>query len=408
MRCVMNIGRLHQETAVDLLRLVSVSGQPLASFVSETWAAYTGASQWTDVPPVDASLGLVGESVMDQTFGLAVNLLTGLPTPEQVRRAKEDAERMHVFLDAGGWLERPLEYHRTPDAPTTWTSREEATWHGAVRQSYQHLEFESGFHGRGGEPGAAAWLSNHKNARAHAYVLEHRGEPRPWLVCVHGFSMGTPMMNFVGFDVGRLHHELGLNLIFPCLPLHGPRSRTLMSGGELLRPDYLGVLHMFSQAVWDVRRTIAWLRERRAPKIGLYGISLGGHNVAMVSGMEEGLECVIAGIPAVDFPSLAQDNEPYLIRRYGNEFEVPWDLVRQVVHVVSPLSFQPKVPRERRFIYAGTADRVARPVHARALWRHWDRPEIHWFSGGHVLAVRNPEARAFVERALRDVEMVPA
>ncbi len=392
---------------MDLLRLVTVSGQPVASFVSESWAAYTGASQWTDVPPVEASMRLVGESVMDQTFGLLVNLLTGVPAPEQIRKANQDVERMHAFLDEGGWLQSPLGYHQQPSEPREWSLRDETAWYGASRQPYRHLEFDSGFRPRSGEPGGDEWLAKEHNARQHAFVLEHEGEPRPWLVCVHGFTMGTPMVNFVGFDVGRLHHELGLNLIFPCLPLHGPRSSTRMSGGELLQPDYLSVVHTFAQAVWDVRRTIRWLRAARGtPKIGLYGISLGGHNASMVSAMEPDLECVIAGIPAVDFPSLARDNEPYIIRRYSNEFAVPWDLVRSISHVVSPLSFMPLVPRDRRFIYAGTADRVARPVHARALWRHWDRPTIRWFSGGHVLAIANPEARAFVEQSLRDAQMV--
>lgn len=379
----------------------------MAAFVAESWAAYTGASQWSDVPPVAPSLQLIGESVMDQTFGLVVNFVTGVPTPEQVRRANEDVARMERYLDEGGWLRNPLAYHQKPSAPVEWTMRDETGWHLARRQAYRHLEFESGYRPRPGEPGGSDWLAKDQNATAHAYVLEHEGGPRPWLVCVHGFSMGTPLVNFVGFDIGRLHHELGLNLIFPCLPLHGPRSRTAMGGAELLQPDYLSVIHTFAHAVWDVRRTIAWLRDRGAEKIGLYGISLGGHNVSMVSAMESGLECVIAGIPAVDFPSLARDNEPYVIRRYENEFSVPWDLVRSIAHVVSPLSFTPSLPVERRFIYAGTADRVARPVHARALWRHWDRPKIEWFSGGHVLAIANPDARAFVGESLRDSGMVP-
>ena len=37
-----------------------------------------------------------------------------------------------------------------------------------------------------------------------------------------------------------------------------------------------------------------------------------------------------------------------------------------------------QIPVEKRFIYAGVADRVARPDQARALWRHWGRPEIEW------------------------------
>lgn len=392
--------------ARDLLHLATVSSQPLTAFFSEGWAAYYGLSQWSDVPPLEPSVRLVGESVMDQMFGLVVSLFTGAPPAEEVRKANNDVHRMREFLERGGWIDNPLNFHDTPEAPGEWTLRDEVAWYGTARQPYQHLEFESGYRPHFGDPGARAWLALDTNRREHAYVLEHPGEPRPWVVCVHGFTMGTPMVNFMGFDVQRLHHDLGLNLIFPCLPLHGPRATGAMSGGEILQPDYLNVIHTFAQGVWDVRKTIAWVRERGAPKVGLYGISMGGHNVSIVAGLEENIDCVVAGIPAVDFTSLARDNEPYIVRRYSDELQVPWDDVRAISHVVSPLAFSPLVPKNRRFIYAGTADRVARPIHARSLWRHWDKPEICWFSGGHVLAIANPDARAFVERSLRTSELV--
>jgi hypothetical protein len=75
--------------------------------------------------------------------------------------------------------------------------------------------------------------------------------------------------------------------------------------------------------------------------------------------------------------------------------------VRGATLAVSPLALAPRVPRERRFIFAGIADRVARPDQARALWRHWDRCEIHWFAGGHVGAQWNPTIAPFVDASLR-------
>jgi hypothetical protein len=119
-----------------------------------------------------------------------------------------------------------------------------------------------------------------------------------------------------------------------------------------------------------------------------------------VASLVDELACVIAGIPAVDFPGLARDNEPWLLRRYDDEVHVEWPLVRAVTHPVSPLALSPRVPRERRFLYAGLADRVVKPDQPRALWRHWDRPEIHWFSGGHVLGLRNGSIGPFLSRCL--------
>ncbi|HME70688.1 MAG TPA: alpha/beta hydrolase, partial [Myxococcota bacterium] len=42
------------------------------------------------------------------------------------------------------------------------------------------------------------------------------------------------------------------------------------------------------------------------------------------------------------------------------------------------------VPRERALIVAGRGDRIVPPEHPHALWEHWGRPSIHWFSGGHL------------------------
>jgi hypothetical protein len=216
-------------------------------------------------------------------------------------------------------------------------------------------------------------------------------------------------VNFVGFPARFLHEKLGLNLIFPILPLHGPRAAGgRMSGSEVLSPDYLRMVLLFAQAAWDVRRTIAWVRAQGAEDIGLYGLSLGGYVSALVSALEDDLRCVIAGIPAVDFANLARDNEPWIMRRYDRDFALDWQLVRKITHVVSPLAFDPHVPREGRFIYAGVADRIARPDQARALWRHWERPAIHWFQGGHILGLRDRGIEPFVENALRETEMLPA
>jgi dienelactone hydrolase len=388
---------------MDLLRWLTVPGIHLGSLISEGFDAYRGASQWNEVPPVEPSLGIALGAMLDRAFTVGTNVVTGVPSPEIVRRFNDEAGAMRDFLDARGWLEDPADYHRTPPGVGEWTSADESTWMGPSRRRYQHVTWASGFELHPGEPGSEHWLAREENRMLHAYVLEHEGGPRPWLVCVHGFGMGTPLLNFHGFAARRLHDELGLNLIFPCLPLHGPRGGGRMSGSELLEPDYLNLMHTFAHAVWDVRRTLRWVRSLQPKGVGLYGISLGGYVSALVASFEAELACVVAAIPMVDLTSAARDNEPWIFRRYEQEFEIDWEVVRAVTHVVSPLSLAPRIPRERLFICAGTADRVVRPNHARALWRHWNRPEIHWFSGSHVTGMLHPSVPDFVEGAVRSV-----
>jgi hypothetical protein len=379
--------------------LLTIPAQQLGALVTEAWGAFRRGSTWTDVPTLRPSVGLFGEALLDRTFTLMTSVLVGVPVPETVRHMVDELLEAYAFYEAQGWLADPLSYHRDPPPISAVESRRRATFAGRRRLAYEHVSFPSGFAPHEGEPGRERWLAHPLNGVAHVYVLEHE-EPRPWLVGVHGFAMGTPLVNFAGFPVRLLHEELGLNLAMPVLPLHGPRGVGGLSGAEVLNPDYTRMVHLFTQALWDVRRTIAWIRAKSDEPVGLYGISLGGYVSALAAAFEPELACVIAGIPAVDFPGLASDNQPWIMRRYGDEFEVDWKLVRAVSHVVSPLAFPPQVPRERRFIYAGLADRVVKPYQPRALWRHWEEPEIHWFSGGHVLGIWNDTIGDFLVRAL--------
>lgn len=391
---------------MDLLDWIAAPGIHLGPVVSEGFRAYRGAARWNEVPDLEPSLGIALGAVLDRTFTVATNVLTGVPTPEAIRDLNRDAVALRDFFDAHGWIRDPAGYYPAPPPVEEWTSAEAATWIGPRRRSYEHLRWLSGYAPHPGEPGRDHWLSRESNRLFHATVLEHPGEPRPWLVCVHGFGMGSPLVNFTGFAARYLHEELGLNLIFPCLPLHGERSGARVSGAELLETDFVNVVHTFAQAVWDLRRTLSWLRTRQPRGVGLYGISLGGYLSALTSALEDDIDCVIASIPMVDFTTAAQDNEPWIFRRYEREFEIDYDVVRAITRVVSPLSLESRVPRERRFICAGTADRVVRPNHARALWRHWERPEIHWFPGGHVLGMMHPSVPAFIERCVRSAGMI--
>ena len=378
--------------------------------MAEALSALRRTSRYAEVPALEPRLGLLAHGALDRSFTLMTSLVTGVPLPQLVRRMVEEAQAAHAFYAEHGWLANPQPYHRRPPRLRDVSAEDAAVWvrPGFAPTRYEHLSWESGFEPHDDEPGGERWLEHPSNGTAHAYVLRHEGEPRPWLVCVHGFAMGSPLVNFLGFPTHFLHERLGLNLIFPILPLHGPRAAGRMSGGEVLSPDYLRMVLLFAQAVWDVRRAISWVRAQGGEQIGLFGISLGGYVSSLVSSLEDELRCVIAGIPAVDFACLARDNEPWIMRRYDRDFALDWQLVRAITHVVSPLAFTPKIPREGRFIYAGVADRIARPDQARALWRHWNRPAIHWFQGGHVLGLRDASVAPFLKKSLDASEMLPA
>ena len=96
-------------------------------------------------------------------------------------------------------------------------------------------------------------------------------------MCIHGLRNGSPHKSSDLFQPEFLHQELGLNLLFPYLPRHGPRKKGMVSGSPLLGGDMMELLHAGAQGSWDIRRLLSWLRlpEQSAPAVGVLGHSLG-------------------------------------------------------------------------------------------------------------------------------------
>jgi dienelactone hydrolase len=240
------------------------------------------------------------------------------------------------------------------------------------------------------------------NHTASAVVVRHPGGPRPWVIAVHGFCMGFPFMDFPGLHTAQIHRTLGMNVALPALPLHGPRRVTLVSGEPFLSFELMNAVHGLTQAVWDIRRLIHWVRGQGATSISLYGVSLGAYTVSLLAGLEDGVDAVVAGIPVSDFPGLFHEHSPGHIRARSIEHKIMGGAAENVYRVVSPLSFEAKVPTSRRSIFAGYGDRLASPEQAQRLWEHWDQPRISWYSGNHVGYLWSKQVSEFLVASLRE------
>lgn len=266
--------------------------------------------------------------------------------------------------------------------------------------------FDSGFTPHPGEPGSQRWLSYTANNREYALLLRHP-EPRPWLVCVHGTEMGRAPLDLAVFRAWKLHDELGLNIVMPVLPMHGPRGQGLPKGAVFPGEDVLDDVHGTAQAVWDIRRLLSWIRSQEEESlIGLNGLSLGGYIASLVASLEEGLACAILVVPVADLIEL-------LGRHCGLRHKDPRrhtvKMAEPIGRMISPLSLTPLVPMPGRFIYAGIADRLVHPrEQVTRLWEHWGKPEIVWYPGGHTGFFQSRPVRRFVQAALEQSGLLDA
>ena len=180
------------------------------------------------VPAPRPSVRLVTKVAVDELIlGLEQFQTTGFSLDGTIERVIEELDETHALFAREGFLEKPDAYHVTPpDLVDPEIRREQIRGHAV-----EVLRFESGYAPADGEPGRARWLGYDPCRDGWAYALRHPGAPRPWLIATNGYRMG-----FAKLDIGlfeRFFREpggLGLNVLIPVLPLHGPRRIGWHSG----------------------------------------------------------------------------------------------------------------------------------------------------------------------------------
>ncbi|MCB0930966.1 MAG: hypothetical protein KDB71_03585 [Mycobacterium sp.] len=367
------------------------------SYYARSWTAYLvgpQSSAQNELPVARPTLALATHALRDELVLVGLLWRRPLSDPAAYELINEEVVAALDYYGRRGWLNKPQGFFPAPEAPTDVTIRS-FTSRG---RTHERLSFDSGYAPHPGEPGAQRYLAYTGNDRAYALVLRHP-EPRPWLVCIHGTEMGRAALDMTLFRVWHMHEDLGLNVILPVLPMHGPRAKGLPKGAVFPGENVMDDVHATAQSVWDVRRVIAWIRAQQpgAP-IGLNSISLGGYVASLVASLDDDLTCAILGVPPSN-----------LVELLGKHSGLPKDdprrmtleLARPIGRMVSPLALEPRIPPQGRFIYAGVADRIVHPrQQVMQLWKHWGQPDIGWYHGGHTGFFQAKPVQRFVDAAL--------
>ena len=367
-----------------------------ASFLASGIAAIRQEPHVAGVPVPSLDARTAAQVAVDELLLSTMVLTRDSPWGRDRERILREAEEAREQFATQGWLDKPAGYHRQPPALDAVRAKPGRT----IGIDFEEWRFESGFEPAEGEPCRERWLSYGANRTGYARVLRAAGgESRPWLVCIHGYQMGWPLTDVGAFQ--RVWKRYDLNVLMPVLPLHGPRKMGRRSGDGFLDGDVMNSVHAEAQAMWDMRRLLSYLRgPLGVEKVGVFGLSLGGYNTALLASLDGDLACAIPGIPAVDFSRLMWRHgaplELLSVEHSGMEQTIADDVLK----VVSPLALEPRVPKEHRAIFAGTADRLVPPDQVADLWRHWDEPRIHWYQGAHMTFGLDPKVQALIRETL--------
>lgn len=224
-------------------------------------------------------------------------------------------------------------------------------------------------------------------ARLHEAPRRHARGPRPTIVVVHGYMGGWAALDEPQWPVGYFH-RLGLDVVFPILPFHGPRAGARRGAPLFPSHDPRLTIEGFRQAVSDLRALVAWVRARGAPHVGVAGVSLGGYVVSLLATVEPELDFVLPLTPLASIADFARDQ--------GRLGEGPTALelhaaVESAHRVVDPLARTPLVHGGRALVVGASFDRVTPASHARRIAEHLGCTLLE-IPGGHLVQLGRHEA----------------
>src|SRR3954468_18493605 len=178
--------RLAELPVGGLLRAGPRAATFFARSMARSWRA--GQQRYPEIPTRTTTPALLASVLADELVLATLANARLVPTKDELERIGYEVDEAADLFRARGWVDDPAAFHRVPGPPTSPVVRREQY----RRTRFEHLTFDSGYEARPGTPGMERWQSFTANRTAHAYVMRHAGGPRPWLVNIHGFSMGKP------------------------------------------------------------------------------------------------------------------------------------------------------------------------------------------------------------------------
>jgi hypothetical protein len=223
-----------------------------------------------------------------------------------------------------------------------------------------------------------------ENNTVHLRVWPGReGMKSPAMILLHSL--------FSASDVGYVHwasvlNRLGWTAIFYDLPYHyrrrpkGTWSGELVFGGNLIRSA-----ETIRQAVAETRMVVQMARAAGAPKVGLWGMSLGGWVASLTLCHEPDLACawLVQSIPDVA-TAIWDSPGGWVIRRQMEARGLSREQASRMLPMVCPSFGKPKLPPEKILVVGGRHDRIARPEQLQALARGWGGAHYREVGQGHI------------------------
>ena len=237
-----------------------------------------------------------------------------------------------------------------------------------------------------------SWVARRVPARGRgssagraARGVDEPDECPPALILLHGWLMDR-VQALVYRRWARHVAKRGIEVWLPRLPYHLERAEPgEISGIRSLSPDLATSLDAVRQATAEARLLGRWLRLRGAPRVGIWGMSLGGWIAALAATLDRDWDAVALWAPvAAPAEVLWESGLLGLLRDEivagglgESDFESP------AFSELTPALRDSLVPRRRIQLTASTHDQVVSPRSIGRLARRW-HIDVRWVPHGHI------------------------
>jgi pimeloyl-ACP methyl ester carboxylesterase len=217
------------------------------------------------------------------------------------------------------------------------------------------------------------------------------------VVWVHGAGQGQSV-DLLLSRAGRLHHDLGYNVVLPIQPGHGFRRNAWP-----VYPDRepLANVAAMMRSVSEVRAIVQWI-EPDAKAIAIVGVSMGSPVAALVSHLEKAVDAIAVYVPILGLNAMIAQH----LARGGPSSEafrpiLESDDVTAMTSVIDPLRVEPAPLAHRRLIVGAYNDQMAMRAPALALHERWGG-QLYWYDGSHVGHLFSRRIQAVTEQFLHE------
>ena len=224
----------------------------------------------------------------------------------------------------------------------------------------------------------------------------------PAVVVLHGWlAVGLQMMALRALM--RPLRGSGVELWYPWLPAHGPRTPAgSVSGVDCLSADMPRTALAIRRGVLETLELARWLRARGQP-VAIVGVSLGGWIAALSATEAADFERVVLYTPVVD-PARSFAESPLVdhIRSGLAASSVQPELTAELLARVAPMARPLQVPRSQVLLLGARHDNVVAPDSLRATAQSWGC-DLEWLDAGHITAQWSPTGRRQARQWLAEV-----